>query len=166
MERQTGMVGRRWIPECSLDPHLEKVRLDPKSRLVRVVLELLTIAGEHRREIGQLLAAHDLRVVLVSKVVGVLERGQVGGAQRDRAWLLKQKLGLPKHGRRWRRRRWRRWRRRGGFLRCDRGTKRGQLSEDGAVLDLAPLARPSMLVFKIEAGVGARRQFAIRDGDR
>eukprot|EP00966_Prymnesium_polylepis_P329043 7384798-Prymnesium_polylepis.1 len=110
-----GATERR-MPECSLDPHLEQVRLDPKCRLVGVVLELLPIAEEQCREIGQVLGAHNLRVVLVSKpkVVIVLEPGQEGGAQRDRAGLLKQKLGLPKHG----------WRRRRRLLRCDRGTER------------------------------------------
>eukprot|EP00966_Prymnesium_polylepis_P219289 5073428-Prymnesium_polylepis.1 len=61
------------IPERAVDPHLEQVGLDPKRRLVRVVLELLPIAGELFREIGQRLAAHNLRVFLVGKVVLVLE---------------------------------------------------------------------------------------------
>ena len=69
---------RMHTPERSLDPHLEKVGLDPKRRLVRVVLELLPIAGELFREIGQRLAAHNLRVVLVGKVVLVLELVQQG----------------------------------------------------------------------------------------
>ena len=66
------------IPERAVDPHLEKVGFDPKHGLVRVVLELLPIAGELFREIGQRLAAHNLRVVLVGKVVLVLEAVQKG----------------------------------------------------------------------------------------
>ena len=75
---QAGGEGDGHIPESAVDPHLEQVGLDPKRRLVWVVLELLPIAGELFREIGQRLAAHHLRIVLIGKVVLVLEAVQKG----------------------------------------------------------------------------------------